>query len=555
MSVSRYLEVMLVTGLVLVFLNLVFRFLSLPENPLVDVQLHITLPVLIAAIWFVFRIDARPTRLGRLWRIAGLAGWAVFSVAMLPVTVLAFTAWEFDVTDPWVIAIFARGFDAGTDLALAFNLHLQALLLHLGSFGLILGICLRYARRSPAFGLGLSLLAVWLIFQIPGFRDHRPEHIVIDPRKDIRNPVILQKPEEPKNVIIYYFEGMEEAFGTAASTKAAFAPVFALGQKAIWMRGLGQYPGTEYSIAGYVATQCGVPLVPKGRQTRIWDSTPDQIRRHGFMPAVTCLSDVLADDGYRTVFVNGADLSTFAIKEFLYSHRYERVVDLALMQKGSKKPEVSGWGADDTTAHLWLADELRRLAADQRPFLLAFENIGTHGPSGYPDPECVARYGGKADLAASVQCGVDHLMRFLDLVDSLGLTENTVILLVSDHLMLHSDLSDELNAASAHRTNLAMILNSGQPPRQIMRPGAMFDVFPTLLESLGYRIDGGRAGLGRSLLQPAPTFVESHGPEIAFAALQYNQRLQRHLWRPAHRRGVEHGPDDGQPYLPMPNGP
>lgn len=537
----RLWNVSLAVVLVLVFLNVLFRFLSLPENPLVYVQLHITLPVLLAAIFFASRLGSLPPSSDRRWQFASLAGWALFSLALIPVVTLAFTAWEFDVTDPWVIAIFARGFQLGTDLPLAIRLHGPALLLHLGSFAVIAGLGWRFVRRSPAFAIGLAPLAVWMILQIPGYRDFRPEHLVINPRSDITNPVILQRPAIQKNVIIYYFEGMEEAFGFAPSTKDAFAPVFELGQKAIWMRGLGQYPGTEYSAAGYVATQCGVPLTPRGRQTRIWDTTPDHIRRHGFMPGVECLSDVLASDGYQSTFVNGADLSTFAIKEFLYSHRFQRVVDLALMETSRIKPETNGWGAEDTIAHRWLADELRRLAADERPFLLAFENIGTHGPSGYPDSECVARHGGKADLAASVQCGVDHLMRFLGLVDELGLGESTIILLVSDHLMLHSDMSYELNAVSPTRTNLAMILNSGLAPRQITRPGAMFDVFPTLLEALGYQIAAGRAGLGRSLLQPGPTFVEIHGPATAFAALEYNPRLKRHLWRPPHPPPHGHG--------------
>lgn len=58
----------------------------------------------------------------------------------------------------------------------------------------------------------------------------------------------------------------------------------------------------------------------------------------------------------------------------------------------------------------------------------------------------------------------------------------------------------------------------------------MVDVFPTLLEAIGYSPSRSRAGLGVSLLSNRDTLVERHGIEGINARLRAETALQQRLW-------------------------
>ncbi len=58
----------------------------------------------------------------------------------------------------------------------------------------------------------------------------------------------------------------------------------------------------------------------------------------------------------------------------------------------------------------------------------------------------------------------------------------------------------------------------------------MLDVYPTILEVMGYQIADGQANLGISLLSDTTTLVEKIGPKTLSSALKQNQPLQQFLW-------------------------
>ena len=58
----------------------------------------------------------------------------------------------------------------------------------------------------------------------------------------------------------------------------------------------------------------------------------------------------------------------------------------------------------------------------------------------------------------------------------------------------------------------------------------MLDIFPTVLELLGYRLKNGRAGLGYSLISNAPNLVENHGADLVNDAIYANSALQEAIW-------------------------
>ena len=67
-------------------------------------------------------------------------------------------------------------------------------------------------------------------------------------------------------------------------------------------------------------------------------------------------------------------------------------------------------------------------------------------------------------------------------------------------------------------------------PQRIRRDATMLDVFPTILEALGFTLNDHRAGLGASLLSEKPTLVDVHGIETLNERLREETALQHRLW-------------------------
>lgn len=353
---------------------------------------------------------------------------------------------------------------------------------------------------------------------------------LIEPERDVVRPTILRAPDRPKNVILIYFESMEEAIAHLPATRAQFAPIEELSAGGLRLRGIGQFPGTDYSAGGIVASQCGVPLLtPDGSYAM--PTQAGRLRRMGpIMPTLYCLGDVLSDHGYKSAFFNGADLTPWGIRNFLTTHGFETVYDLDDFIADGIGVQANRWGVDDDVFYARVRQALRDFAAGDSPFLLAFENTGTHPPDGHPDPSCGPVPEGRR-FPHVIGCGVRHVMDFLAEVERLGLAESTLIVILSDHLMMRSTLDADFASSPGPRHNLVLVLNAGRSG-EIVRQGSMMDVYPTILELLGFEIAEGRAGMGRSYLAEGPTLVERLGAEALDRALRLNMPLSRHLWRP-----------------------
>jgi len=81
------------------------------------------------------------------------------------------------------------------------------------------------------------------------------------------------------------------------------------------------------------------------------------------------------------------------------------------------------------------------------------------------------------------------------------------------------------------RDNTFMLLREGvEVGARTRREAATIDLFPTILEALGFTIEHHRAGLGSSLLSEQPTLVEQHGLADLAARMHEETALQQRLW-------------------------
>ena len=106
---------------------------------------------------------------------------------------------------------------------------------------------------------------------------------------------------------------------------------------------------------------------------------------------------------------------------------------------------------------------------------------------------------------------------------------------MSDHLVINRTLdftlamNQSMSQMRDERRNLFFI--RGLEPRRSSKPAAMIDVYPTLLEALGYELQGHRANLGVSLFADTPTLVETYSLRGVNKLFLQNIRLAAYLWR------------------------
>lgn len=145
------------------------------------------------------------------------------------------------------------------------------------------------------------------------------------------------------------------------------------------------------------------------------------------------------------------------------------------------------------------------------PFTLTFFTIDTHAPSGLYDPDCI-----KTDdemnederLKASARCLSRELNKFLDSLKRKTYYDNTSIVVFGDHLFPGSRL---VKGATNRRWINFFINESKVPVHGENRLYSDIDMFPTILSSMNFDIEGSRLGFGTDLFSDKRTLVESIG--------------------------------------------
>ena len=344
------------------------------------------------------------------------------------------------------------------------------------------------------------------------------------------------------NLLLMYLESLERTYSNELFGDA-YADLTALGERGLVFEGIHQMENTGWTMAGMIASQCGVPLMPAGL---LHDSQFEPLSQ--VVPGVDCLGDVLAAQGYRLSFLGGAS-TQFAGKGLFYrGHQFNTVKGKEELLPELDDPEyVNSWGLFDDTLYGITADEIRRLnEEDNGPWAVVNLSIAGHAPSGFPSQTCLDRQGefDGQDILYSVECSARQARDFIEQLEQEGLLDNTLVVVLSDHLTMRVSVWDQLTALD--RDNTLIMLGDGIRPQRVQRGATMLDVFPTILDAMGLTLNENRAGLGASLLSSQPTLVEIHGLETLNARLREETALQHRLWEglAPQRRDSEESPSE-----------
>lgn len=294
----------------------------------------------------------------------------------------------------------------------------------------------------------------------------------------------------PKSLILIYVESLENTYGN----KKIFGRdlLFDLNQEkkqGVSFNHYQQMPGTGWTIAAFVSTQCGLPLkdltiLGKNRQGEIMDH---------FLRNATCLSDILAKHHYKNIYMNGSSIYFGGFGKFLRDHHYTEIYGREEWHAlGIPDNQMTGWGLHDDDLFKKAESKLTQLMQKNKPFNLTILTIDTHGYEGTLNSTC--KKNGFKNFPGIVECTSKEITNFIQFVNKKGWNDKVTIVILGDHLVMKNPLSDIL-AKNNSRTIFNLILTT-TPWQKSREDITHFDMFPTILDSLGFHYPKGQLGLG-----------------------------------------------------------
>lgn len=331
----------------------------------------------------------------------------------------------------------------------------------------------------------------------------------------------LEIPEKPRNLIVIMMESMETNFERHTPELAELQR-----QNTNFTPGGVSVSGTSWTIAGITGKLCGIPLnMPMGINEHLG-------KLPTYLPYAQCLMDVLEKKDYNQVYMQGSSGDFTQKRIFWTVHGNVEVHDIEYYTRIGKIPEKYNvfWGFEDRKLYNFAKEELDALSKMEKPFALYMLTVDTHQPEGYVDAQCAKEFAEvKGGLPKALRCASKQLDEFLIWAKQQPWYANTVISVMGDHAM--PSLSPKAGVPvsdSLYWTNFIVNSAVNTPVRE--RQYSSLDMFPTLLEAMGFKLENRSAGLGRSLYSDSLTMLELYGRQtldslLRERSIQYDEFL------------------------------
>ncbi len=372
--------------------------------------------------------------------------------------------------------------------------------------------------------LGLTLYNIDKYYYVTDYFEHKKKKTLIYDEYCVPTENVGITGEDTNNLILIYVESMECSFmskedgGTMddelmpnlvrlANENINFSASDGVG-------GFNSTTNTTWTMGGIFASQSGLPFM-----FPIDGNTLDKTKP--FATKVTTIGDILKEYDYTSEFLCGSK-ATFAGRDVYFrSHGYDRIFDYDTAVEKGYTDKFIWWGLEDRLLYEIAKDELTELAKKDEPFCLTMITVDTHHVGGYLCELCEQKY--DIQYANVISCADRQVSAFVDWVKEQGFYENTTIVIMGDHptmdsTLIHSDLKHS-DQAYRRRVNTydsledryvyncfinSKVVSGNFKNRQINT----MDMFPTILASLGFQIQGDRLALGTNAFSDLKTLQE-----------------------------------------------
>jgi phosphoglycerol transferase len=266
-----------------------------------------------------------------------------------------------------------------------------------------------------------------------------------------------------------------------------------------------QFEGGGWTMAGITSTSCGIPLKSNGLLSG--KSGLNEVGGvNSYLGGVTCLGDILKNNGYNNVFMGGANASIASKNVFLKTHGYDTEYDLKTWQDEGNEPKDEfrpDWGLSDRRLMDHAKTEVDKLHATAakggQPFNLSMLTLDTHEPP-HMYPYCKDTT--ENPLTSVYRCSNQQVASFVNYMKKKGYLKDTAVVIMGDHYKhmnpsysFHKQLDN-----NPDRTIFNRIWVPGDEENKLKTRSGIdqLNLLPTILEATGFNVKDRQAGLGVS---------------------------------------------------------
>ncbi len=277
-----------------------------------------------------------------------------------------------------------------------------------------------------------------------------------------------------KNLVLIFLEGFEKLYLEDELFPGLTSRLNSLSAEGWQLENLNQVSGSSWTMGGLVSTLCGTPLLYES------GFAGNEIMFTRMLDKATCLPDVLGSAGYKQVFMGGAALDFAGKGEFLRRHSFDEVLGKHELVPELENPEyLSSWGIFDDSLFSLALQQFERLADLDKPFNLTLLTVDTHHPAGEPSASCSPYAAIDNTILHAVHC-TDYLLgNFIDRLKHHPAYEDTLVVLVSDHLAMRNNAYSLFPPDYPRRLYFNVLNSERQVTEQL--PATPMDLAPTLL--------------------------------------------------------------------------
>ena len=322
--------------------------------------------------------------------------------------------------------------------------------------------------RGPAFSVGLlSALCTMLLFFIPvslvnaywtqaNFIEENAKNIITGQdsvkmagsqnteletylyHQDLDGESLLSDARK-KNVVLVLIEGISQAHLVQG-----------------WMPWFSEASEQNYQLSSFIANQRqtnrGLYSILCGRYPNLSSKAAKSDIVGSFGTRDPCLPSHLRDFGYRTVFMQSAELGFMRKDLFASAAGFDEYLGDSDYGEAHNRTD---WGVDDLTLYENARTKMSELQAQDKPWFLTLLTSGTHQPFNNPD--------GINTQEGAIAYADKSLKKLLEWAAADGLLEDTLFIISSDEASTSIDV-DQKNVISNNWAPLLVLDDSIRAP-------------------------------------------------------------------------------------------
>ena len=417
--------------------------------------------------------------------------------------------------------LLSHNMGAGGSFTVVFDTIISCLLPFILS-GLILFAVSKFLLKNKRQKLAFAII-IFVIGLITLVKSVHLDEYIINRSKDTdiyekyyvdTNNVKVTLPKKKKNLVLIYLESMEASLFSkengGAFDKSIIPELEEVAKNNVsisnsdLLGGAYTLTSTSFTISSITASTTGTPI-----NIKLFQGYSNE---KPFMKSVRSLGNILSDNGYNLELIQGSEKEFSALDLYaLYNGNYKVFDNNTAKAKGLVDNNYfEWWGIEDRKLLEFSKNEVLELANKNEPFAIMLFTMDTHFKDGYQDKKCTKTF--SEPLANSYACSSQMVNDYLNWLKEQDFYEDTTIVLLGDHQVMQDSFYKEHK--DYDRVNYNAFINGSINKNIKNRKFSQYDMYPTILASMGATIEGNKLGFGVNLFSDEKTLIELLGKEV-----------------------------------------